>query len=264
AAAASPVVAAAPPAAAPPGSAPVATPRPAAAGAPSARVHLVGVAGTGAYSSVQDGFRVGPEEVALQAGGLADGSGLGVGGLGLGALVAPTGGRLLVELELRALRAGWTGSYRFPSAGGGEATAVAEHEAAEDLSGRLGLRYRIALSEQIFAQFGAAGERTTGAVVLWENSAPTWTTVPVYGLRAMGGLLIESDRLFVDLQLAESLGPYPVRAAASAAAELRLRGPLCGRVGYAHQWRRGTYDAGEPISTRSSLGLAELGVSLAW
>ncbi|MBL8615254.1 MAG: hypothetical protein JNM72_06575 [Deltaproteobacteria bacterium] len=263
-------VASAPPTAAaptapPPAGAPSAPTRaPAAGGGAWARVHLVGVAGTGAYSSVQDGFRVGPEEVELRAGGLADGGGLGVGGAGLGALVSPTGGPLLVELEVRALRAAWAGRYRFPSAEGGEASAAAAHEGAEDLSARLGLRYLIPLSEGISAQVGAAGERSTGALVLWESSAPTWTTVPVYGLRAMGGLLVQRDRLFVDLQLAESLAPYPVRATGSAALELHLRGPVWGRLGYAHQWRRGTYDAGEEISTRSSLGLAELGLSLAW
>ena len=203
---------------------------------------------------------MGPEEVELAAGGPAGGGALGVVGIGLGGLVAPTGGRVLIDFDLRALRIDWAGRYRFPSAEPDPVVATAAHDDTEDLTVRLGLRRRIPVAGAVWAQAGVAAERGGSGLVLWSDSRPVWTPVPLVAGRAMAGLLVDTSRLFIDLQISESLAPVPIRTAIDASVARPLTPRLSARLGYSQQWRRGVFDAGEAIDTHSSAGLAELGV----
>ena len=229
---------------------------------PALRASLSLGAGTAAYTSKQDGFRVGPEQVALTAGGLSDGAGLGVWAGELRLLAFPKGGAWGAELVVEGARTSLSGQYRFPSAETEPIDAALDPQNA--LSARLGGRYRKAIAGPLSWQALAHLERGQSGVVLWSDGAPTWTPAPLTGLRLGAGLLLDLDRLWLDLHASESFFPYPTQSNVGLGLEVPLQGPLWLRAGLDAQRRSLRFDAGEELIVEERQTVGRLGLGLAF
>ncbi len=211
--------------------------------------------------SLQDGWKVGPEEATITAGGLLSGQGPGGAGARLRVLAWPGGGSWAIDAGVSWERVQAEGSYRFPSADP-EPDEISQE--LTDLSGwglRLGGRRAFDLGGPAQAYAVAQFERSPTGLVLWEEGAAEWSPLGLLGLRAGGGLMLSGKRVFLDLQASETLGPWPVSSQAGLNFELALTDNLGLRLMSEVFRRQARWDAGEVIETTESGSFLGFGLS---
>ena len=96
---------------------------------------------------------------------------------------------------------------------------------------------------------------------LWDEGEVEPSEVPLIGLRAGAGVMLDVGPVWTDIQVAESFAPYPVRTEVDGRVHIQFREPWNLHLGGGKAWRNMSFEVDEAAleyqdeSTYVSVGL---------
>lgn len=124
-----------------------------------------------------------------------------------------------------------------------------------------GVRYRFWSSGRTSAYGGLGAHYTTGTLFAYANDARTAAELvdyPIVGGRLAAGLRYENDALLVDLQAAETFGPFPVITRGDLTVDVPLSAPVDLTLGAAVEYRSMEFSVGDD----AQVGIGQLAEDL--
>ena len=211
-----------------------------------ASIALQGTALT--YGSSTEDSAVGPLTATVEEAGITGG------GLAAHILAWPGSGAIGLEADVRYDQATLTPALTYGS-GTVSTEDLEEVDDATDLEGvttastdaqtfernaldlRLGLRYRAALAGPLEGYGLLQLHSQRADLFVWDGGVVTDAATPMLGARIGGGAMLEAGPAWVDVQIAETLAPYPIRFEVDGRVQANITPGLAIHAGGGMAWR---------------------------